>query len=73
MVADLVQPSRGEIKVLNDAPSARARRDIGFRFQDAALLPWRTALQNVELPLEVAMAARAPARRRRANCWNWWA
>ena len=72
MVADLVQPSRGEIKVLNDAPSAaRARRDIGFVFQDAALLPRRTALQNVELPLEVAMAARAPARRRRANCWNW--
>lgn len=55
VVADLVQPSRGEIKVLNDAPSAaRARRDIGFVFQDAALLPWRTALQNVELPLEVA-------------------
>ena len=55
VVADLVQPSRGLIKVLNDAPSAaRARRDIGFVFQDAALLPWRTALQNVELPLEVA-------------------
>jgi len=55
VVADLVKPSRGEIRVLDAAPQvARARRDIGFVFQDAALLPWRTALQNVELPLEVA-------------------
>jgi NitT/TauT family transport system ATP-binding protein len=55
VVADLVQPSRGNIRVLNESPAvARARRDIGFVFQDAALLPWRTALQNVELPLEVA-------------------
>src|ERR1700733_4988475 len=55
VVADLVKPSRGGIKVLGCAPQvARARRDIGFVFQDAALLPWRTALQNVQLPLEVA-------------------
>ncbi|KAA1012590.1 ABC transporter ATP-binding protein [Paraburkholderia panacisoli] len=55
VVADLVKPSRGEISVLGAAPNvARARRDIGFVFQDAALLPWRTALQNVQLPLEVA-------------------
>jgi NitT/TauT family transport system ATP-binding protein len=54
VVADLLPPSRGKIGVLGGSPqAARVKRDIGFVFQDAALLPWRTALQNVELPLQV--------------------
>jgi NitT/TauT family transport system ATP-binding protein len=58
-VADLVTPSMGEIRVHGSAAeAARRRRDIGFVFQDPALLPWRTALQNVELPLEVADGAK---------------
>jgi NitT/TauT family transport system ATP-binding protein len=54
VIADLIEPTSGAATVLGGRPtSARMRRDIGFVFQDAALLPWRSALQNVALPLEV--------------------
>lgn len=64
VVADLIEPSSGAIEVLSASPqAARQRRDIGFVFQDAALLPWRTALQNVELPLQVGGGATRKGRR----------
>jgi NitT/TauT family transport system ATP-binding protein len=62
-VADLVAPSGGEIRIFgSSAQAARKRRDIGFVFQDAALLPWRSALANVALPLEVADGAAKKAK-----------
>ncbi len=64
VVADLIEPTAGSLTVLGDKPSvARERRDIGFVFQDAALLPWRTALQNVTLPLEVGGGDKRPGNR----------
>jgi len=54
VISDLLDPTKGTVKVLGMTPrEARLKRSLGFVFQDAALLPWRSALQNVELPLEV--------------------
>jgi NitT/TauT family transport system ATP-binding protein len=50
--AGLISKTSGEVFLkgkLIDGPS----RDVGVVFQDPVLLPWRTALQNVMLPVEV--------------------
>lgn len=53
-IADLVPLAEGDISVLGRTPAAaRKERNFSFVFQDATLLPWRSAIDNVRLPLEV--------------------
>ena len=67
LVADILAPTEGRIEVGGEPPGvARRRRVFGFVFQDSTLLPWRSALQNVLLPLEIG-GDRAPGPRRRAR------
>ena len=57
-IADLVPIAGGAIGVFGRPPGeARRARDFAFVFQDATLLPWRSAIDNVRLPLEVGRQA----------------
>ena len=51
LIAGLVAPTGGAIETSGDG----AKR-VGFVFQDATLLPWRTVTENVRLPLELSGA-----------------
>ncbi len=59
VVADIIAPSGGTVRVLGEPPArARRQREIGFVFQDSTLLPWRSALDNVRLPQQVGGGAK---------------
>ena len=42
----------------------KSKGDIGCVFQDATLMPWRNALRNVEVPLEIAGVSKSERRQR---------
>jgi NitT/TauT family transport system ATP-binding protein len=52
MIAGLFPPSSGEIRV-NGKTVLKPSRDVGIVFQNALLLPWRTVLGNVMLPIDM--------------------
>jgi len=52
VLAGLLPPSQGVV-FLEGQPLTRPRRRVGFVFQKANLMPWRTVLENVALPLEL--------------------
>ena len=53
MIAGLESPSMGSL-TLRDKPVTGPDRDRGMIFQEYAMLPWRTVLENVNLGMEFA-------------------
>lgn len=63
MLAGLLTPTEGEIKI-DGEPVHGPRQGIGFVFQKANLMPWRTVQENILLPLELLNIPRAEASQR---------
>ena len=66
VAAGLLAPSAGDVRV-NGEPLAGLNRKAGYLFQSDALLPWRTALDNVTVGLEFRGMAREEAVARAGN------
>ena len=63
VLGGLVAPTRGRVH-LDGRPLTGPEARIGFVFQQHNLMPWRTALENVCLPLELQGVARTVAKDR---------
>ncbi len=57
LLSGLLRPMAGRVS-LRGQPLAAPRREIGYVFQRANLMPWRTVLGNILLPLEIDGVAR---------------
>lgn len=65
-LAGLIVPSAGEIHFEHQPGRPR----VGFVFQQATLMPWRSVLQNILLPLELAHLPAEQARHKAQELVN---
>jgi NitT/TauT family transport system ATP-binding protein len=64
-IAGLVPVAAGTVSVAGGPAGPNAALVVGMMFQKPLLLPWRTTLQNVELPMEIALGGMAVGRSER--------
>ena len=67
VAAGLLRPASGTVRIF-DRPLVGLNRDSGYLFQADALFPWKTALDNVAIGLEIAGTPRKEALAR-AQSW----
>jgi NitT/TauT family transport system ATP-binding protein len=60
ILAGLLHPTSGEV-IFEDRPLDGPRPGVGFVFQKANLMPWRSVLENILLPLELSGTNRVQA------------
>jgi NitT/TauT family transport system ATP-binding protein len=65
--AGLLRPISGSVRIF-DIPLTGLNREAGYLFQADALFPWKTAIDNVAIALEIAGTARKDALER-AQGW----
>jgi NitT/TauT family transport system ATP-binding protein len=63
IVAGLIPWERGSVEVLG-SPARAGRPEVGIMLQSPVLLPWRTVLKNVLLPIEIFKGDHSAARER---------
>ena len=63
IVSGLMPPTEGRVEV-NGKPVRGVTRDVGYVTQQHNLMPWRTLIDNVSFPLEIAGVSRAERYRR---------
>ena len=67
VAAGLLKPVAGSVKIF-DRPLTGLNRDAGYLFQADALFPWKTAIDNVAIGLDIKGAPREQALQR-AQGW----
>ena len=67
VAAGLIAPSNGTATIFGSALNG-LNRPAGYLFQAEALFPWKTAIENVAIGLEIAGTPKAEARER-AQSW----
>ncbi len=67
VAAGLLKPASGSVRIF-DQPLTGLNRDAGYLFQADALFPWKTAIDNVAIGLEIQGAPHAMALER-AEAW----
>jgi NitT/TauT family transport system ATP-binding protein len=71
LIADLETPDAGQVRVLGLSPGeARRQHAYGIAFQAPTLLAWRTAAENIALPLRLAGRSRSEQAARAARLLN---
>jgi NitT/TauT family transport system ATP-binding protein len=60
IVAGLLAPASGSVRIF-DRPLTALNREAGYLFQADALFPWKTAIDNVAIGLEIKGVPRAQA------------